>query len=54
MNYETDDVAWAALYIAIFLFLVLFIYASFSLFEYCLMPRKHHKIIRHLIITPQP
>jgi hypothetical protein len=52
-TYSTEDIAWSALYIAIFAVLLVVFFGSFGL---CMWqpaaPPRHSRVIKHIILTP--
>lgn len=52
-EYSSEEVAWAALALSLFLLLLFVIYVTISSCDLCVWQRHHQRVIRHIIVTPQ-
>ena len=51
-TYSTEDIAWSALYIAVFAVLLLIVLASLGFCMWQPAPTRHSRVIKHIILTP--
>jgi tRNA(Arg) A34 adenosine deaminase TadA len=50
-DYTSEEVAWAALALSLFVLLLFTLYVVISNCDLC-ASRRHHRVIRHIIVTP--